>query len=206
MSIKFYYAPMSSATPVAWALAELGVPHEAIKLDLKANDQRKPDFLALNPNGKVPTLVVDGTPIFEACAIMQWLGDKYGVEKKLWPAFNDPARLQALAWSTWSYVTFGAWIGRLFMANAEHTGPDFKNAAQAELCKKEIDGLLEILDGRLKTKPYLLSAEFSIADLIVAATVGWAAMNKVPLERHANVKAWLEKCQGRPSFRASWGG
>jgi GST-like protein len=206
MSIKFYYAPMSSATPVAWALAELGVPHEAIKLDLKANETRKPDFLAINPNGKVPTLVVDGTPIFEACAIMQWLGDKYGVEKKVWPAFNDPARLQAMAWSTWSYVTFGGWIGRLFMANAEHTGPDFKNAPQAELCRKEIDGLLEILDVRLKAKPYLLSAEFSIADLIVAATVGWAAMNKVSLEKFAHVKAWLERCQARPSFRASWGG
>jgi glutathione S-transferase len=204
MSIKFYYAPMSSATPVAWALAELGVPHEAIKFDLKANDQRKPDFLALNPNGKVPTLVVDGTPIFEACAIMQWLGDKYGVEKKVWPAFNDPARLQAMAWTTWSYVTFGGMVGRLFMATTEHLGKEFQNPAQAEYARKEIDGLLEILDTRLKAKPYLLSSEFSIADLIVASTVGWAAMNKVSLERHANVRGWLERCQARPSFKATW--
>jgi glutathione S-transferase len=205
MSIQFYYAPMSSATPVAWALAELGVPHEAIKFDLKAKDQRKPDFLALNPNGKVPTLVVDGTPIFEACAIMQWLGDKYGVQKKQWPAFNDPARLQAVAWSTWSYVTFGGMVGKLFMATTEQLGKELQNAAQAEYCRKEIDGLLEILDTRLKSKPYLLSSEFSIADLIVASTVGWAAMNKVSLERHANLRAWLERCQSRPSFKAITG-
>lgn len=56
MSITFYSALMSSATPVTWALAELQVPHESVKLDLSKGDQKKPEFLALNPNGKVPTL------------------------------------------------------------------------------------------------------------------------------------------------------
>jgi glutathione S-transferase len=55
-----YAAPMSSATPVVHALAELQVPYELVPIDLSAGDQRRPEFLALNPNGKVPTLVVDG--------------------------------------------------------------------------------------------------------------------------------------------------
>jgi len=76
MSIVFYSAPMSSASPVESALAELGVPHEKVSFDLSATRHKQPAFLKLNPNGKVPTLVVDGTPMFEALAIMQWLGDR----------------------------------------------------------------------------------------------------------------------------------
>ena len=101
MTITLYAAPMSSATPVLTALTELEVPHEMVPMDLSAGDQRKPDFLALNPNGQVPTLVVDGTPMFEALAIMQWLGDRFGVERGLWPASDAPERLVALSWSTW---------------------------------------------------------------------------------------------------------
>jgi GST-like protein len=203
MSIVFYYAPMSSATPVGWALTELGVPHEKVKLDLSKKEQRKPEFLALNPNGKVPTLVVDGTPMFEAVAIMQWLGDRYGVEKKLWPAPNDPARLQAVSWASWSYVTFHTTLARLFMATSDQH-KEFKNAAQEEFCRGEINELLDILDAKLKAKGFLLSDQFSIADLIVSAMIGWASMNKISLEKHANVGAWLERCQSRPSFKSSW--
>lgn len=72
-SIVLYWHPMSSATPVACALAELGVPHQRVKVDIKAGEQHKPAYLALNPNGKVPTLTVDGAPMFEALAIQLWL-------------------------------------------------------------------------------------------------------------------------------------
>jgi GST-like protein len=188
--------------PVAWALAELGVQHESVKFDLSKGDQRKPAFLALNPNGKVPTIVVDGTPMFEAVAIMQWLGDRFGVEKKLWPSTNDPARLTALSWTTWSYVSFGSAVGRLFMANG---GPSGANAvpAQVEACKNDLDGLLSVLDGQLSKQAYLLSSQFSLADLIVASVIGWATMNKLSLDKHTHVRDWLERSQKRPSFSAS---
>jgi glutathione S-transferase len=201
--ITFYYAPMSSASPVVWAFAELGVPHRAVKIDLKQTEHKKPEFLKLNPNGKVPTIVVDGTPMFEALAIMQWLGDRYGVEKKLWPAANDPARLQALSWSTWGYVSFGTAISRLFMATTERFGPEFRNAAQAEYAKKECDDLLSILDARLAQKKYLLSDQFSLADLIVSGLCGYASMSGVSIDRHAHVKAWLARCQERPAFKTA---
>src|SRR5690606_23356822 len=74
-SLTLYAAPMSSATPVRMALLELDVPHEVVLFDLSKGDQKAPAFLALNPWGKVPTLVIDDTPMFEASAILQWLGD-----------------------------------------------------------------------------------------------------------------------------------
>ncbi|MET0391295.1 MAG: glutathione S-transferase family protein [Polyangiales bacterium] len=203
MSIVFYRAPMSSATPVYWALNELGVPFEEVKLDLAQGEQKKPEFLKLNPNGKVPTLVVDGTPMFEALAIMQYLGDRFGVEKKLWPATNDPQRLQALSWTTWSYVSVGRAVGALFLSRAEQFGKP--NPAQIAYAEKELQSLIGILDGRLAQKPFLLSDQFSLADLVVSSVIGWVTMNQVTLDAHPHVSDWLARCQGRPSAKASWG-
>ena len=111
--IVLYWHPMSSATPVACALAELGVPHERVKVDITTGEQRRPDYLALNPNGKVPTMTVDGAPMFEALAIELWLGHTYGVKSGLWPAGGTPEHLQAMSWSTWAYVTYGAQVFRM---------------------------------------------------------------------------------------------
>ena len=69
MSMTFFYAPMSTASMTALVLAELDVPCERVKVDLKAGDTKKPEFLKLNPNGKVPMLVHEGTPIWESAAI-----------------------------------------------------------------------------------------------------------------------------------------
>src|SRR5690348_11281895 len=86
MAIVFYYAPYSSAVRCHWALEELGIRYEGVKIDLKGTDHKTPEFLKLNPNGSVPTLVDDGVPYFESAAINLHLGQKYGVEKGLWPA------------------------------------------------------------------------------------------------------------------------
>ena len=95
MSLVVHYAPMTSATRVLWALEELGVPYEKVRLDLAAGDQRKPEYLALNPNGKVPLLVHDGEPIFESLAILLHLGETFGVVRGLDPP-PGAARARAL--------------------------------------------------------------------------------------------------------------
>ncbi len=204
MSIVFYFAPMSSATPVACALAELSVPHEAVAVDLASKVQKKAEFLRLNPNGKVPTLVVDGTPMFEGLAILLWLGERFGVEQGLWPAAADPARLTAMSWSAWAYVTVAPTIQRLLFATGARGAPEMHNAAQAELARTELDSLMTMLDERLGSAKYLLGKDYSLLDLIVASVVGYGAMVGLSLEQHAPVKRWLDQCQGRPSFRSVW--
>jgi len=201
MSIIFYEAPFSSATPVAWALAELEVPHEVVRLDLASGETRQASFLALNPNGKVPTLVVNGTPLFEALAIMMWLGDRFGVEKNLWPAADAPARLEAMSWSAWTYVTFGSHLGRYLAATHESVPVERRSPAQAAFLKKEIANLHGILDARLAKAPFVLGESFSLADLIVAGAVGWGVhVGATFADEHAHAKAWLGRCQSRPSF------
>src|SRR6187402_746454 len=190
MSLTFYAAPASSSSPVACALLELGVPHERINLDLAARDQRKPEYLALNPNGKVPTLVVNGTPLFEALAILQWLGDEYGIDKGLWPAPGTPARLEALSWTTWGYVTYGAALQRLFHSSSERSPAERHNAALAEATREELQQLLGLLDARLRTKPYLLGSAFSLADLVLCAVVNYGVYCGASVQAHAAVTHW----------------
>jgi GST-like protein len=205
MSIVFYQAPMSSASPVTWALAEVGVPFESVKVDLAAGEQRKPEFLQLNPNGKVPTLVVDGTPMFEALAIMNWLGDRFGVDRSLWPSADDPARLEALSWSTWGYVSFGAAVNLLTLSSSPRSPEKLRSAALAEHAGAQIHTLLGILDARLASRPYMLGAAFSLADLVDASAVGYGVMCGVKVEPFPHVGKWLRACQDRAAFRAAVG-
>lgn len=205
MSIVFYSAPYSSASPVESALAELEVPHEKVVFDLSKNEQRKPAFLKLNPNGKVPTLVVDGTPMFEALAIMQWLGDRFGVARGVWPAFDSPLRLRALSWTTWSYVTYAAIIQRWNQATSEHVSAELHSPAQAGHAKAELQSLLGLLDRELAEQPFLLGSEFSLADLIVGCVVRYSSMCGITTEAHRHTTAWIERVFQRPSLKANWG-
>ena len=195
--IVLYWHPMSSATPVACALAELDLPHERIKIDIRAGEQHRPDFLALNPNGKVPTLTVDGAPMFEALAIEMWLGQTYGVQRGLWPAEGTPERLQAMSWSTWSYVTYGAQVFRLKAAINMGTPDD----AHGTAAHQALDELLTVLDGRLSERPWLLGDAYSLADLIVASVIGYSAHVGAPVAKHPTTLAWLQKVQARPSMQ-----
>jgi glutathione S-transferase len=201
MSIVFFSAPMSSASPVESALSELAVPHEKVRFDLSEQKHKQPDFLKLNPNGKVPTLVVDGTPMFEALAIMQWLGDRYGVDKQLWPATDSPKRLGALSWSTWAYVTYGSAVQRLNFAQSPRVSSELHSPAQAKVAQQELQSLLGILDAQLAGKSYLLGTDFGLVDLIVVCVVRYGSLCGASPEGHANVSAWLERCSARPSLR-----
>jgi glutathione S-transferase len=205
MAIVFYGAPFSSALPVACALNELAVAHERINVVLGSDALRKPEFLALNPNAKVPTLVVDGTPMFEALAIVQWLGDRYGVAKGLWPAADAPARMTALAWTTWAYVTFGAHLQRFGYAANERAPAELRSRAHAEHAQRELQQLLGVLDARLASQPYMLGKDYSLVDLLLANVVRYASIVGVAYDSHAHIGPWLERCHARPALRSEWG-
>ena len=188
---------MSSATPVACALAELGVPDKRVRVDITIAEQRRPDDLALSPNGKVPTLTVGGAPMFEALAIEMWLGQTYGVTSGLWPAEGTPENLQARAWSTWACVTCGAQLMRLQAA----TGLGMPDDAHGTAARKSLDGLLTLLDDRLGRQAWMLGAACTLVDLIVATVIGYSAYIGAPVATHPTTLAWLQKVQARPSMR-----
>ncbi|KAI9880154.1 MAG: hypothetical protein M1823_006761, partial [Watsoniomyces obsoletus] len=91
---------MSTASITQGVLAELDIECERVKLDIEAGDTRKPDFLKVNPNGRVPAIVHDGTPIWESAAITMYLGELFGVDAELYPA-PGPKRGEAMKWIVW---------------------------------------------------------------------------------------------------------
>jgi glutathione S-transferase len=202
--LVLYAAPFSSATPVVHAFDELDVPHERVTLDLADGAQREPAFLALNPNGKVPTLVVDGTPMFEALAILQWLGDRYGVERGSWPSADDPARLVALSWTTWAYATWSPVLKCVQWSSSDRVDAALHHAPLAAYARGELRGLLDVLEGRLAVRPYVLGDDYSLVDLVVGDALTYATVAGQPVGGHARVASWLERVQARPSFRSAW--
>lgn len=199
MSIVLYWHPMSSATPVACALAELDLPHERVKIDIRAGEQHRPDYLALNPNGKVPTLTVDGAPMFEALAIQLWLGETYGVERGLWPAAGTPEHLQALSWCAWAYVSYGAVLTRLHRATLGDEA--LLSSPHADAARAELSALLALLDTRLARQPWMLGDTYSLVDLLVGSVIGYSAYIGAPVAAHAHVQQWLSRVQARPAMQ-----
>jgi len=198
MSLVFYWHPMSSATPIACALAELAVPHERVRIDIRAGEQRTPEYLAINPNGKVPCLVVDGTPLFEGLAIHLWLGEQFGVAKGLWPQDGTPARLAAMSWCTWAYVTYGAVIGRVWLATSDDA---LRNADHAAAGIRTATALLDLLEARLSQQPWMLGEAYSLVDLVVGQVVGYGTYLGAAVEAHPAVAVWLQQVQARPAMQ-----
>jgi GST-like protein len=205
MTITLYSAPMSSATPVEHALAELGVPYERVHVDLTKGEQRAPAFLALNPNGKVPTLVVHGTPMFEALAILTWLGETYGVERGLWPAAGTPERLQAMSWSTWAYVTCGAVLQRFNYAGSPRVTAELHSPAMRAHASDELQKLIGLLDAHLARRPWITGERFTLADVAVASMVTYGTYCGVSVEAHAHASAYLARFAAREAFAKVWG-
>jgi glutathione S-transferase len=199
MSLIFYYATMSTATLTELVLEELGVPHDKKKLDIQAGDTKKPDFLKINPNGKVPVIVHDGVAIWESAAITMYLGETFGVEKKLWPAAG-PSRGEAMKWVAWTNVTFGEAVYRRGHASGEWGSKHPKNEQAFATATEDIAQLLAVLDAALAGKQYLVG-EYTLADTHLNSFCDWLRHSKVDFTSFANVNAWSERCSKRPAYQ-----
>ena len=198
MSLIFYFSPMSTATLTSIIIEELGVPHDKKRVDLKAKDNAKPEYLKLNPNGKVPMIIHDGTPIWESSAITMYLGEQFGVAKGLWPAAG-PRRGEAMKWVAWTNVTLGEAVYRRGHFG-EWAAPDAGNPKGVEQANKDIAEHLGVLDAALAGKQFLLG-EFTLADAHVNSFCDWLRHSKIDFSAFANVNAWSERCAARPAYQ-----
>jgi glutathione S-transferase len=198
MSITYYYAPMSTAVRTTWAIEELGVPCERQRVDVQKKETKTAAFLKLNPNGVVPLLVVDGTPIFESTAILLYLGETYGVDKGLYPP-PGLKRAETLKWVIWANVGFFDPMNRWARNTASYIPAEQHNAKAAAAAKTDLDGAMQILDDALAGKSYLVDDKFSLADLAVSSFLGWLRFMGYDYSSFKNVKAWGDQCLGRPA-------
>jgi glutathione S-transferase len=210
MSLTFYSAPMSTASITEAVLAELGIDFDLINLDLRAGDTKKPEYLKINPNGKVPAILHDGTAIWESSAITMYLGELFGVDAKLYPA-PGPQRGEAMKWIAWCNVTLAEAASRLFASlppemqgdpatNAiDEFTPEQKSEIAMAKAKADLADCLTILNMGLEGRSFLIG-EYSLADTHLQGLVGWIASMNIDLTPFPNVTGWLQRCYQRPAI------
>lgn len=192
--IDLYTAATPNGFKVSIALEDLGLPYNVIPLDLSALEQKKPEFLAINPNGRIPAIVDrdnDDFAVFESGAILIYLAEKSG---KLLP--QDPKRRsQALQWLMFQMGGVGPMMGQ---ANVFYRYFPEKIPAAIERYQKEGRRLFEVLDGHLAHHEYLAD-EFSIADI---ATWPWVRIHDwsgISIEGLVHLQAWMARMAARPA-------
>ncbi|MEI6331457.1 MAG: glutathione S-transferase family protein [Pseudanabaena sp. ELA645] len=210
MSLTFYFAPMSTASITEAVLAELSIPFDLVKLNISAGDTRTPEFLKINPNGRVPAIVHEGTAIWESSAITMYLGEIFGVDAALYPA-PGPKRGEAMKWISWSNVTLAEPASRLFASlptemqgdaetNAqENVAPEMKTAIAIEKAKADLADCLRILNDGLEGRSFLIG-DYSLADTHLQGIVGLIGSMEVDLTPFSNVTEWLNRCYERPAI------
>lgn len=197
---KLYYAPGAASLVVHWLLIELALPHELVKLDFAAREHKTPEYLALNPNGVVPTLLIDGKPMFEAAAMAVFLADAKP-EAGLIPALNSAKRGEFYQWMFHLANTLQPPF-RMWWYPQEAAGEDNSAAAQ-EAARTKIEAVFGNLDAHLALSgPYLLGEKVSAADFMLVMLMRWSrGMPKTGLDYpHLAKLAGLMKA--RPSWKA----
>ena len=192
--IKLYGVPMSRAARPLWMLEELGLGYEHIQTNF-TTDVQKPDYLALNPNGHIPTLVDGDTVIWESMAINLYLARKY--DQGLWPKTVE-GEGHALQWSFWAVTEveeplLTALMNRMFLPENE------RDPAKAEDALERFQKPLAVLEGELEGKDYLVENRFTVADLNVASVLSWSTLAGADLSSYTRVQAWAERCSSRPA-------
>jgi glutathione S-transferase len=201
--MKLYNANLSpNATRVRGVVNELGIPVEIVDVDLRKGENRSSEFLALNPNGKVPVLVDGDVVLWESRAINAYLASMKP-ESGLYPA--DP-RTRAIVdqWSYWQAIHFGPAVQRVvferLLKKLFGRGEPDENAIEAQV--KEIAQLLPILDDRLAGNEWV-AGNLSIADFAVASTLIYRSGAGISLAEAPNVSAWIDRMEARPSWKAA---
>lgn len=194
--IKLYGVRQSRAMRCLWALEELGVAYENVPTNF-ATDAKAPEFLKINPNGKVPALVDGDLKLFESMAINLYLAKKYDT-KGLYPQSLAEEAL-AVQWSVWAMTEIEPGLLQVLMNRVFLPGPQ-RDEAAAKVGEEKLAQPLRVLDGALADRRHLLGEAFTIADLNVASVLSWALFAKVDLTPTPNAERWLKECCARPSF------
>jgi glutathione S-transferase len=153
----------SNCAKAFWALDDLGVAYELVACGGKFGGTDTAEYRALNPHGKVPTVVDDGAVVWESNAILRYLGNRYS-KSAIWPA-DAAARAKADQWMDWGATAFVPTIGKV--RNAVKAG----DSAGAEAAFKTLTAHVTLLDKHLQTNAYLAGASLTMADIALAPAV-----------------------------------
>lgn len=193
-----YYAPGAASMAVHWLLIELDLPHQLHRLDLAAREQKQPGYLALNPSGVVPTLLVDGQPLTEAGALLMTLGDAHPASGMA-PAPGDPQRAMYYQWML-HLANAVQPLFRQWWYPAETAGEDNAAVVHAHVAPL-IEAAWQRIDSHLaSTGPYLLGERISAADFYLTMLMRWSRNMPRPADAWPHLGELATRMKARPSF------
>jgi glutathione S-transferase len=194
--LKVWGQPRSiNVQKVLWALEELELAYE--RLDV-LDKLKTPEYLALNPNGLMPTLVDGDAALWESNAILRYLFARYG-KAPLFPE-DHVTRARADAWNEWYNLTFWANV-RPLLVQLVRTPEDKRDRSLIESSQTNVHAALKILESTLAKQPYVAGKHFSFGDIpLAAAAQRWF---NLPLKRPETkaVEAWYGRVKERPGFK-----
>ena len=197
--IKLYHCAQARSMRSLWLLNELGIDFELVTLPFDMAHLRAPEYLAVHPLGRVPCLVDDGRVVFESGAIAQYLCETYD-DGRLGRAPGHGERAEWLQWIHYAetMAVHGASLTqqKVFIAEGDQS-PVVK-----KLETRRLEKTLEVVDGRLEGRDYLLESGFSAADVGVGYSVHLST-KFTSLDPLANVAAYYRRLTERPAFKAS---
>jgi GST-like protein len=203
--LQLYSLPTPNGVKISIMLEEIGLPYEVHLVDFNKDDQKTPEFLSLNPNGKIPAILDPNgpagnpLPLFESGAILQYLAEKTG---KLMP--TDPARRwQTIQWLHFQMGGIGPMFGQVGFFN-KFAGKDIADKRPLERYVNEAKRLLGVIESRLESRQWIMDDEYTIADI---SMIGWVrnligfyeARELVDFDRLSHVPTWLARALARPA-------
>ena len=189
--LTLYYAPQTRATGVRILLEELGADYDLHVMNIRRGEQHTPDFLAINPLGKVPTIVHDGAVVTEQAAIYQYLADAFP-ERGLAPPIGHALRGPYLRWLAFYGASFEpAMVDK-------HEKREGGNPMMSPY--GSVDAVVDALEAQLATGPFMLGEHLTAADILWGTALGWMLQFKLLPERPA-FGAYAGRIAGRAAFR-----
>ena len=196
--MKLYYTETTNPRKACVVAKYLNSPVEFVHVDLRKGENRTPEFLALNPNGKVPVLEIDGGSLWESNAIMCYLARLAGSD--LWP--DDDRQIEVMRWLSWDSQHFTRHAGSLYFQHI--IKPAFGMGGPDPAVVEEATGFVKrfgaVLNDHLKGRAYLVGDGLTVADFAVAITLPYAERARIPLAGFTEIERW----HGRLSELPAW--
>jgi len=189
--MQLYWSPRSRSFSAIWLMEETGLPYERVLTDITTGAQKAPEFLAINPMGKVPALKDGDAALGEAAAICGYVADRYP-ETKLAPAAADPRRARYLQWLLFSPSCIEPAMMQIFTKiEVPVSTAAWGSATQ----------VFDVLDAALERGPWILGEQFSAADIMIGSGLNYAVrvFKMVPSRR--SFDAYIARCVERPAFQ-----
>jgi glutathione S-transferase len=196
MSLRIYGIARTRAFRALWIAKELGIPYEHLPIEIGGDGARAPEFLAINPNGRLPVIVDGDFVLFESLAITLYLAKKHS-PGKLYPGSLE-GEARAWQWSFWAIAEVDRGVN-IWSLHAVRLPPDERTAALRDEALTVIAAPFKVLDTAVSEQPYLLGDDFTVADLNVAAVICRAI--DMDLSAWPHLKDWLMRCLDRPAAR-----